>query len=409
MSQATAMKKKAPYTARADCRSCGGPLSPVFSLGEHALPDFGITDPESWRYAPLDIVQCESCLLIQLGHTVDRDSLFSRYWYRSGISETMRAALNDVADGAIIYGRIAKDDVVVDIGANDGTLLGMFPDDARRIAFEPSSIDPRENAPGCVPVRGYFSADAYSKVEPETLAKAVTSIAMFYSVEEPARFVADVARILHPSGVWVLQMNDLLALYDNNSFDIIGHEHVAVWSLHALSDLLKKHGLQVFRVERNKVNGGSIRCYIQHSNGGWRPQLNVYEQLMAENEVRPSLLAKHVNWAAEGLRELLIDLKRDGKRVMGYGASTRGCTILQAADIDFDLLECVADRDPSKHGFLMPGTQIPIVSEEQMREEKPDYLLALPYSYMKQFKEREADFIKRGGAFIVPLPEARVL
>lgn len=384
-------------------------MEAFFSLGMHALPDFGLTSKHEMAYAPLALVRCSRCALVQLAHTVDRDSLFRRYWYKSGISETMRAALADIAEAALIYGRLTKDDIIVDIGANDGTLLSSIPSDVQRVAFEPSSIDPTENAPGCTRVHDYFTADNYQSVKPTKRAKVITSIAMFYSVEDPDAFVRDVADVLHPSGVWILQMNDLLALVESMAYDIIGHEHVAIWSLHALKRLLDEHGLECFRVERNHVNGGSIRCYIQHKNGGWRKELTVYEQMVAESQLFLPAFARRYAEATLGLRETLSELKESGAIIYGYGASTRGCTILQASGINANLITGIADRDPSKHGFLMPGTDIPIVSEEEMRKERPDYLLALPYSYMKQFREREADFIKRGGKFIVPLPEVRIV
>lgn len=379
------------------CRSCGGAFRDLLDLGEHPLPDFSQKEP-NWTYAPLQLVQCGDCHLVQMRHTVEREHLFTNYWYRSGLSETMRAALKDIAVAAARY-RVGEH-ISLDIGSNDGTLLSMLPGEC--IGFEPSSIG---EGTGAIPK--FFSAREYFALH-EKKATVVTTIAMFYSVGDPESFVHDVAMVMDKKGVWVNQMNDLTALVENTAYDIIGHEHTCVWSLTALKPLLEKYGLEVFRVERNDLNGGSMRLFIQHQ--GFRavePTVAAQYQRESWLDIKGFIVA--VSRSTLALHHLLRRLKADGLRTYIYGASTRGVTVVHAAQLDEVLVHGAVERDKAKVGHLFPGTRIPIVSESHARTADADYFLALPYSYLQQFIKRESQWLKGGGRFIVPVPEPRIL
>ena len=380
------------------CRSCGGGFIPVLDLGMHPLPDFGQKNPV-WSYAPLNLVQCEKCSLVQLRHTVEREMLFTNYWYRSSTSETMRDALLHVARAANKF--IEEADCVLDIGSNDGMLLSML--SGRTMGFEPSDIGDGTGA-----VHGFFNADDYFAFRTER-AKVITSIAMFYSVGDPETFVEDIARVLAPDGVWINQMNDLSAMVENNAYDIIGHEHTCVWSLEALEALLDRKDLEVFRVERVNINGGSVRIYVQHQGGKHPIEDSVGMQRGIEANLDVPAFGDHVRLASEKLHDLFRSIKKEGLVAYIYGASTRGVTIVHTSHLDEVLVQGAAERDESKVGMLFPGTRIPIVSERDARIAGPDYMLALPYSYLAQFQKRESQWIKWGGRFIVPVPEPRVI
>lgn len=389
------------------CRVCGGELEDLLFLGSHPLPDFSQTTPEHWEYAPLKLTQCQSCSLMQMRHTVDRAKLFSNYWYKSGLSETMVAALKEVAEKSQEF--IAEGHTVVDIGANDGTFLDALQPGLTKIGFEPSDIQPATDIGFKHIIRDFFSADKFQDSHVPS-AKLVTTIAMFYSVEDPSRFVEDVAKILLPGGVWINQMNDLTALFTNNAYDIIGHEHTCIWSLNALRFLLDRYGLEVFRVERIPLNGGTARFYIQHK--GQRPvEDSVGEQRKLEEFMLHRLgpLSTDIDESTAKLHDLMRRLHKEGSKVYIYGASTRGVTIVHAASLDEMLIQGAAERDESKVGNLFPGTRIPIVSERDMRIAQPDYLLALPYSYMPQFRKREREWEHNGGRWICPIPTPRIL
>ncbi len=388
------------------CRSCNsGPLVSILDLGYHAIADFDRETPE-WRKAPLDLCICPSCNLTQLHHTVERDALFTRYWYRSGLSETMRAALADVAEAgrAVLGRRLSPEDIVVDIGSNDGTLLRHFQDQVT-VGVEPSDVP--ESFKADFLFRRPFHVGDFTKIFSQRAA-LVFSIAMFYSVDDPQTFVKGVARILDPQGVWVLQMNDLMGFIHNSAYDIVGFEHVCLWSLNALKPLLERYNLHVVHVDRLSLNGGTARFIIRHhQTRGAKPDVTVDDQLVEEHD-----LGNEVSWrdrirmAVQDLHEMVFAAKDSGKIVHIWGASNRGSTIVQAAKLD-GLIKVASDRDPAKHGMLVPGTTIRIVSEAESRALRPDYYLILPYSYLDQAREREADFLARGGEFILPVPIVR--
>ena len=391
------------YTKVKMCRGCsGGPLNVIFDLGHQAIADFDRSVPD-WRRVPLELCICANCALVQLRHTVDRAALFTKYWYRSGTSETMRLALQDVAaSGRAALGRpLTTDDIVMDIGSNDGTLLEHFRKQVT-VGYEPANVPEHYSADFLF--RRMFQARDFT-VHFSTRAAIVFSIAMFYSVDDPQDFVKGVARVMDKDGVWILQMNDVVALMQDSAYDIIGFEHLCVWSLRALPPLLERHHLHVVHADRLKINGGTLRLVIRHyQSRGLKPDGTVYDQVLEETEVGNNYRWRdNIRMAIQDLHEVVHAAKSDGKTVHIWGASNRGSTIVQSAHLE-GLVEMASDRDPSKHGMLMPGTTIPIVSESESRALRPDYYLILPYSYLDQAREREAEFLARGGQFIVPIP-----
>ena len=415
---------------RQSCRSCGSrALTEVLSLGEQCIAsNFSISAdfPPIERRIPLELVRCDpsldeqACGLVQLRHTVPGDLMYASYGYRSGINEGMVRHLRDLAHTMEKRVGLAPDDLVVDIGANDGTLLRHYESKGiQRIGFEPSDIDPPEPIADVSFIKDYFSAAALRAQIEKQKARIVTSIAMFYDLEEPNRFVADVAAILADDGLWAIELSYLPSMLDLASFDTICHEHLEYYALGSLEHLLHKHGLVVADAELNDTNGGSIRVYVchagaRHSVRTHEARVRLYALKKRECEIKLdrdepyARFANRIEKVRNDLNVLLSDLKRAGKRVYGYGASTKGNVILQYAGITTKQVDAIADRNPAKWGSTTPGSGIPIISEEEMRKASPDYLLALPWHFMKGFQEREADFVARGGKFIVPLPSPRI-
>lgn len=393
------------YEAISGCRSCGNSLfNAVLDLGMQALPDFTRAAPD-WEYAPLELVQCAGCGLVQLRHTVVRDRVFRTYFYRSGGSETMRASLASLASAAYSAAQLNPGDVVVDIGANDGTLIQKLQEmDSHLlfVAFEPALNLSIELGDRSLLVRDYFTLERYQNLAwPQ--AKLIISSAMFYSVANPADFVHGIRGVLESSGLWIIEMSDLQALVDNTGFDMIGHEHVAIWSLTALLPLLERNGLAVWRVERTATNGGSLRLYISHMGARGR-EASVDEQLVRERALSLGEFKRRVEDLCESLRLELHHARRENKKVYLYAASTRGATVMQAFGANRWMIAGAAERDERKWGKLVPGTDIPIVSEEMMRQAKPDLLLTMSPYYLPQFMAREHEFLARGGEFLVVFP-----
>jgi len=375
------------------------------------------------RPYPLEVVRCaapDGCGLVQLRHSIAPRVLYSNYGYRSGTNELMRANLHDIARQVENLVQLQPGDTVLDIGCNDGTLLTSY----ETTGLDKVGIDPAPNVAEVARTKGldvvndFFSARAFRGARPDRQARVVTSIAMFYDLEAPMRFVADVASVLADDGVWVIELSYLPTMLERNSFDTVCHEHLEYYALRQIEWMLEKHGLRVHRLQMNDVNGGSFRLFIRKAAAGDPTRADAaviaavreQERELALDSERPyAVFREHVDGVRDELVTLLRNLKRDGKRVYVYGASTKGNTILQFCGIDHTLVEKAADRNPDKWGRRTLGTDIPIVSEEQARGEAPEYFLVLPWHFVDGFFAREADFLARGGKFILPLPHARVV
>lgn len=416
-------------TTRTTCRICGCPhLAPVLSLGDQriagAFADPGGEQPVE-RAIPLDLVRCDmtreqdACGLIQTRHTVPGSILYSSYWYRSGVNRTMTENLHGIASGVEAIVPLESGDLVVDIGCNDGTLLdGYQTEGLRYLGFDPSDVARYAVEKGYEIVNDFFSGQALRRRRPDQKAKAITSIAMFYDLEQPRAFVADVADSLAERGIWVIELHYLPMMLEANAFDAIVHEHLEYYSLAVIERLIGEEGLEVVSAELNDINGGSIRLYISHAGQHERTpeqldalmKLRIKEFELALDSPEPY---ESFRLGAERVRDELAALCRElhgeGKKIHVYGASTKGNTILQYTGLDNGLIEVAADRNPDKWGSETIATKIPIVSEEDSRAMMPDYYLALPWHFLDEFLEREQEFLARGGKFIVPLPEVRVV
>jgi hypothetical protein len=400
----------------------------VLSLGDQriagAFADPGGAQPVQ-RAIPLELVRCdmtadqEACGLIQTKHTVPGSILYSSYWYRSGVNRTMTENLHGIAQGVEQIVALEAGDLVVDIGCNDGTLLdGYTAAGLRYLGFDPSDVSRYAVAKGYDVVNDFFSVERLRERRPDQKAKAVTSIAMFYDLEYPRTFVADVAAILAESGIWVIELHYLPMMLEANAFDAIVHEHLEYYSLAVIERLIGEEGLEVISAELNDINGGSIRLFIGHQGQHVRSDeqqgaitdLRVKEFELALDSPEPY---EAFRLGAERVRDNLLEtctrIVGDGKTIHVYGASTKGNTILQYAGIDHTLIAAAADRNPDKWGSETIATKIPIISEEDSRAMNPDYYLALPWHFLAEFLEREEAFLARGGKFIVPLPEVRVI
>lgn len=417
-------------TTRTTCRICGcAHLAPVLSLGDQRIAG-AFADPKGAqpvdRAIPLELVRCdmtreeEACGLIQTKHTVPGSILYSSYWYRSGVNRTMTDNLHGIARGVEGIVPLEAGSLVVDIGCNDGTLLDGY-DKAkglRYLGFDPSDVARYAIEKGYDVVNDFYSAKALRQRRPGQKAKAITSIAMFYDLEHPRAFVADVAEALAEGGIWVIELHYLPMMLEANAFDAIVHEHLEYYSLAVIERLVGEEGLEVVSAEINDMNGGSIRLFIGHSGQHERTpaqqerlmELRVKEFEMALDSPEPY---EAFRLGSERVRDELLalceKLHGEGKKIHVYGASTKGNTILQYAGIDATYVEAAADRNPDKWGSETIATKIPIISEDDSRAMKPDYYLALPWHFLEEFREREEEFLSRGGQFIVPLPEVRVV
>ncbi len=405
-----------PPTAIGHCRVCNSAsLAEVLSLGNQYVSDFVALTGHHPR-VPLELVRCQDCGLVQLRHTFPRKALYQHYWYRSGISNTMKNALADISARAVEIAKPQKGELVVDIGCNDGTLLRSYEAKSLQlVGFEPAENLVQEARKGTQAVfNDFFDAELFEREFGKRKAKIVTSVAMFYDLEDPNRFVEDVTRILAPEGIWLIQQNYLAAMLERNGFDNIGHEHLEYYSLGTLQELLMRHGLEVFEVETNDVNGGSFRTFVCHK-GHYQVAESVrimerYEMKLALGEQATyDRFAANIERIRSRIRDFVSGEVKRGRKVYVYGASNRGNTILQYCGLDHMFIGKAADANPEKWGRRTVGTLIPIVSKEEARKDHPDYFLILPHHFLQEIIRDEKQYLQSGGKFIVPLPEFRVV
>lgn len=406
------------------CRVSGEKLSLLLDLGNLYVSDFlPAPDPLAAR-SPLTLGWSPASRLVQLTHTFDQPQLYRHYWYRSGTNELMRRELRDLVETACRWALPRPGEAVLDIGANDGTLLSCYPEGLFRVAVDPALNLAEECRPHCeVHLADFFSAEAVRGAAGSRQYQIVTSIAMFYDLPDPVGFAREVASLLAKEGVWVLQLSYTPLMVIQNAFDNIGHEHLEYYTLASLIPILQAAELTVAAAEVNPTNGGSLRLVIRHQNQELRAPgylqdvgrvqfsaLKTWERREGYDEpVVFHRFTERIHDLRDRTRETLMNLRGEGKTVLGYGASTKGNTLLQWYGIGPDWIPAIADRQPGKKGLVTAGSWIPIISEAEMRAWRPDVLFVLPWHFLNGFLQREAEFLDRGGQFLVPLPELQLV
>jgi len=410
---------------RETCRVCGSnKLISILSLGEQFVTNFVEEPSEGYVKGPLELVLCNvkdgGCGLLQLKHTVERDILYRKYWYKSGISTTMVKALKDIVSSAEKLVKLSSGDLAIDVGSNDGTLLRQFKTPGLiTVGFEPSNLWELGIEGTSKIINDYFNYETFRREFGDKKAKLITSIAMFYDLEDPNTFVEDIKKCLADDGLWVIQMNYLGLMLENNTFDNICHEHLEYYSLLSLQNLLDRHDMEPIDVELNDVNGGSFRTYVRLKGGkikGFpgaterlKKQKSYEEKIGLNNKKSYDEFAEKIERTKNSLMDFLNHEAKAGKKIFIYGASTRGLVVLQYFGIDKKLIKAAVDKNPDKWGKYIVGTGIPIISIEEYRREKPDYLFVLPYHFIEEIKDQERKFLEDGGKMIVAIPEFKII
>ncbi|KAB8169889.1 methyltransferase domain-containing protein [Streptomyces sp. 3MP-14] len=403
------------------CRACGNAtLLPVLDLGEQALTGtFPRTREQKVPAVPLELVRCapDGCGLVQLRHTTDTGLMYGGdYGYRSGLGEFM---INHLAGKvSLLTGLVdlGPDDIVLDIGSNDATLLRAYPADGPTlVGIDPTGETFREYYPDHVTlIPEYFSRAAFAGHFGERRAKVVTSIAMFYDLPRPLDFMRDVHDVLDDDGLWLMEQSYMPAMLEATAYDVVCHEHLEYYGLRQIQWMAERVGLVVVRAELNPVYGGSL-CVVL-ARKGTRHRIDeagvarILESERALDTMEPfDAFARRAVRYRDGLREFLDTSRERGLLTLGYGASTKGNVILQWCGITERDLPCIGEVNKDKDGCFTPGTGIPIVSEAEAKSRKPDQLLVLPWIYRDGFVERERAYREGGGQLVFPLPELSVV
>lgn len=403
------------------CRVSGSrDLLTVLNLGEQALTGvFPSTADAGVTRGPLELVWCPECGLLQLAHSYDPGEMYgSDYGYRSGLNRSMIDHLSQKTRFLSSFSGLGRGDLVLDIGSNDGTLLRSYAvEGIERIGIDPTAEKFREYYPDDVTVvPTFFSESAFQQASEGRKAKVITSIAMFYDLEDPVAFAQEVAGALADDGVWHMEQSYMPSMLRMNSYDTVCHEHIEYYSLGALLRIVDQAELEVLDVVMNGVNGGSFAVTIAKRSSRFTPNRAVIDWLLSQeaklglDTPRPYRdFEERVFRHRSDLQALIRALNQDGKKVFGYGASTKGNVLLQFCGLTARDIPCIADVNPSKHGCYTPGTGIPIVSEEEARARKPDYFLVLPWHFKTGILEREKEFLAGGGRMIFPFPEIEIV
>jgi hypothetical protein len=410
------------------CRICGNSnLIKVLDLGLQYLTGvFPKDQDKALTKGPLALVKCmpkaneNVCGLVQLQHSYDLDEMYGdTYGYRSGLNQSMVRHLQGKVKK--IEGTIdLKDgDVVIDIGSNDATLLKAYSNSNIQLyGVDPSAEKFRHFYTDNISlITEFFPSQSLFEKMNGNKAKIVTSISMFYDLEEPLKFVEAVYNVLDSNGVWVFEQSYMPTMIKTNSYDTVCHEHLEYYCLKQIKWMMDSVGFKIIDIELNTINGGSFSLMVAKKESSvFKENTKLIDEFL-DNERKEGYdtmalyegFSKKVNQHKEELVSLLTKLKNEGKIVMGYGASTKGNVMLQYCNITENLLCNIAEVNEDKFGSFTPGTHIPIISETEAKAKKPDYLMVLPWHFRENFLAREKAYMEQGGMLIFPLPQIEII
>ena len=397
------------------CRICKSmDLEFLLSLGVQPLTGVFVKpwEPDPVK-SPLDLIICNDCKFVQLAHTVKPDLMYKSYWYRSGINQTMKDHLTGIIKDIKSRITLEQGDVCIDIGCNDGTLLNAYPDNNLvKIGVDPSDAIDSISTHDVVKIKDIFSENVVAEALSTRKAKIITCISMFYDVHQPGIFVEDIANLLDPEGLWIVEMNYTGDMINSCGYDMISHEHLAYYTMTVFEKLILPYGLYINDVSLNSINGGSIRIFVGFSRNETGNVAKLRQQELTEGLDKKETyinFAKNMEISKHKLNTKIKQIIASGKKVYAYGASTRGNTILLYCGLDNKVIPGAAERNPLKYGLETAGTRIPINSEADIRALNPEYFLILPYTFLNEFIKREKKYLDKGGRFLVPVPEIKVV
>ena len=402
------------------CRSCNATeLLPVLSLGSTPLANALRSEQEltlTELVYPLDVVFCPQCTLVQITETVSPELLFREYAYFSSFSDTMLRHVEQLVERLRQERSLAHDSLAMEIASNDGYLLQFY----HAAGIPVLGIEPARNIAEVAQQRGiptvcdFFGTDAARRLaEAGRSADVLHANNVLAHVADLNGFVAGIKTLLSDDGVAVLETPYVRDLLVHVEFDTIYHEHLCYYSLTALDQLFRRHGLEISDVERIAIHGGSLRLFVVHA--GTEPATPAVAQLLKEESEWVSTtdvyrsFAERVNCLRDELVTLLRQLKASGHRIAAYGASAKGSTLLNYFGIGRDMLDYVVDRSPVKQNRYTPGTQLRILDPSNLLKDSPDYVLLLTWNFRDEILEQQAEYRTQGGKFIIPIPEVTVV
>jgi len=386
------------------CRVCDSKdLSSLFSLGDIYISTFVDHPGKNIGKAPLELVWCNGCSLAQLKDTAPQELMYSgKYWYESGSNKVIRNNLEETVRIANNMVNLQDKDIVLDIGANDGTLLDFYSDKFIRVGCEPASnLQTKLKGKADVIIDDFWDYSKFEKQFGGRKAKIITAMGMFYDMDDPGQFIRDSSLALDETGIFITQLMTAKPMLKKNDLGNICHEHLEYYSYDSLKYLFDKNGLEIFKVEENEINGGSYRLFARHSKKG---SIEYPEEIKKQDYLE---FFSRIEENKEKCVDLITNLIKEDKKVYGYGASTKGNTILQYYGLNRDLITGIAEIHPDKLGKYTVGTNIPIVNENEAKK-NADYFLVLPFAFKDSFISKEKDWLNKGGRFIFSTPKVEI-
>ena len=409
------------YFSTVNCRVCSSELTNVIELEPQFLsPTFVQSNYKnnlSEIKVPLTLCICgnKECSLVQLRETTNPDLLYKDYFYRSATNSTMLKDLKKVVDKAQAFVPLSKNEIVVDIGANDCSMLSYFPKDLKRIAVEPATnIDWSDVDKTIDIINDFFPSEKFTHHIKKKKVKIFTSCAMFYDLDNPNLFVQSIKENLDDDGVWCIQLSYLLSMLKNINFYDICHEHLSYYSIETFESVLEGLNLKLFFAELNEVNGGSIRLFV------CRKDNNIYNKEKFTDQLKKlKIEEQQYNLKAEKtfkeFQNKIDNIKKKTnlfvdnilnlqKKVFALGASTKGNILLQHFGLDKSKIPYISERNPEKVGLKCLGSDIELISEEDARLKSPEAFVVLPWNFKDEIIKREKVYLDNGGILMFPMP-----
>ena len=399
-----------------NCRSCKSKfLTKIYTLGRQSLTGiFPSKKNAKISKGDLSMVICNKCKLLQLEHNFDANEMYgSNYGYMSSLNKSMISHLKLKALGLKKRYRLKSNMKILDIGSNDGTFLSFFNNKYDLFGCDPTiSKFSKYYRKDINQISSFFSSKLFENKKFDL----ISSISMFYDLPDPLTFAKEINSILSSNGVWHIELSYMPMMIKNRSYDTICHEHLEYYSLKSLKYLLDKANLKIINLSFNQINGGSIELDITKKKSKLKECKHLInwvlesERLNKYNEIeKHKIFFKECQNHKTLLKKLLLTLKKQNKKILGYGASTKGNVLLQYCNIDSKILNYIAEVNKFKFNKFTPGSNIKIISEKEAKRRKPDYLLVLPWHFKDHIIKKEQNFLKNGGKMIFPLPDIEII
>lgn len=403
------------------CRICGSSeLVSFLNLGPMPIPNGFLSRDDLKKkedYYPLKVCVCKNCWLVQLTHTIPPEIMFENYVYIPSTSLTMTEHFKSLSKELIKNYALDSNSLVIDVGSNDGTLLGYFKEqEIQVLGIDPAAnLAHLSNLKGIPTINDFFSNRLANKLrKTKGKAKVITATNVVAHIHDLNDLMNGINTILDKDGVFVMEFPYLVDLFQKNEFDTIYHEHLSYFSLQPLTFLFKKHRLVLIDVKRVPVHGGSLRVYVAKKKSKNKQSKRVPEFILQERLKKFDKkntyddFARRVKVIRRDLTQYLKRLKKEGKRIVGYGAAAKGNVLLNYCKIGSEMLDYIVDSIPFKQGKYTPGTHIRIFPESKLEKEMPDYALLLSWNFADEILRKQQSYREKGGQFIITIPYLRI-